>query len=113
MVVSDVLLAKDEGLRETVRRRLLHVAEVDAELRSIAKQTLELAYIVRGGYDQDVADAREDEGGQRIVDHWLVIDRDQLFRDAMGDRVQAGAGSARKNEALHETQSRQLDRVSM
>ena len=46
---------------------------------------------VGGGDDQDVPDARQHEGGQRVVDHGLVVDRQQLLGGHERERVQAGA----------------------
>ncbi len=98
---ADVLLTDDERLRETVRRRLLRVGERDAELRAVAEQALELLGVVRSRDDEDVADAREHQRRQRVVDHRLVVHRDELLGDAEGDRVQTRAGSPGKNDAAH------------
>ncbi|KFC50841.1 hypothetical protein GY12_19310 [Micrococcus luteus] len=101
VVGSDVLLAEDERLGKAVWGRLLHIGQRDAELGTVAEEALELLRVVWGGDDKDVADAREDEGGQRVVDHRLVVDGDELLRDAVGNGMQPGARAAGEDDALH------------
>ena len=50
---------------------------------------------------QHVADPGEHQGGERVVDHRLVVDRDQLLAHREGDRVQARAGAAGQDDAPH------------
>ena len=40
-------------------------------------------------------------GGQRIVDHRLVVDRQQLFAGDHGQRIEPCAGTAGENNAFH------------
>jgi hypothetical protein len=47
-----------------------------------------------------VADARQHQGAQRVVDHRLVVDRQQLLADALRDRIQPGAGAAGEDDAF-------------
>ena len=65
-------------------RGLLGVGEVDAPVAAVAQQALEQRQVVRGGDDQDVADARQHQRRQRIVDHRLVVDRQELLADHAG-----------------------------
>ncbi len=95
------LLADGEGLRQAVRRGLLGVGEVHAVARAVPEQALEVGEVRRGGDDQDVPDARQHEGGQRVVDHGLVVDRQQLLGGHERERVQARAGPAGENDAFH------------
>ena len=81
-VIADKIGADMEGLRETVGAGLYRVAQRHAEIRTIAQYAAELILILRGGDNQNVANACNHERGERIVDHWLVIDRHELFRDA-------------------------------
>ena len=100
-LAADELLADGEGLRQAVRRGLLGVGEVHAEARAVAQQALEVGQVGRRGDDQDVLDARQHERGQRVVDHGLVVDRQQLLGGHERERVQAGAGPACEDDALH------------
>ena len=95
------LLADGEGLRQAVGARLLGVGEAHAVARAIPEQALEVGQVRRRGDDQDVPDARQHEGGQRVVDHGLVVDRQQLLGGHERERVQAGAGPAGEDDAFH------------
>ena len=98
---ADEVLADGEGLRQAVRRGLLRVGEVHAVARAVPEQALEVGQVGRGGDDQDVPDARQHEGGQRVVDHGLVVDRQQLLGGHERERVQARAGPAGEDDAFH------------
>ena len=78
-LAGDELLADGEGLRQAVRRGLLGVGQVHAVARAVPEQALEVRQVGRRGDDQDVPDARQHESGQRVVDHGLVVDRQQLL----------------------------------
>ena len=95
------LLADGEGLRQAVGARLLGVGEVHAVARAVPEQALEVGEVRRRGDDQDVPDARQHEGGQRVVDHGLVVDRQQLLGGHERERVQARAGPAGEDDAFH------------
>ena len=95
------ILADGEGLRQAVGARLRGVGEVHAVARAGPEQALEVGQVGRGGDDQDVPDARQHEGGQRVVDHGLVVDRQQLLGGHERERVQAGAGPAGEDDAFH------------
>lgn len=100
-LAGDELLADGECLRQAVRRGLLGVGQVDAVARAVPEQALEVGQVGRRGDDQDVPDARQHEGGQRVVDHGLVVDRQQLLGGHERERVQAGAGPAGEDDAFH------------
>lgn len=93
--------AYDEGLRQAVGLGLLGVGERHAEVRAIPQQSLEVGEVRRGGDDQDVPYPRQHEGGERVVDHRLVIDRQQLLAGHARQRVQARARTAGEDDALH------------
>lgn len=100
-LAGDEVLADGERLREAVGARLLGVGEVHAVARAVPEQALEVGEVRRRGDDQDVPDARQHEGGQRVVDHGLVVDRQQLLGGHERERVQAGAGPAGEDDAFH------------
>ena len=93
-VVADELLAEDKGLRQTVRRRLDLILQMDAVLAAIAQQRLEAGRVGGGRDDEDVLNARQHEGGQRIVDHGFIIDWQKLFGCYHCKRIKACAGTA-------------------
>ena len=86
-LAGDELLADGEGLGQAVGARLLGVGEVDAVARAVTEQALEVGEVRRRGDDQDVPDARQHEGGQRVIDHGLVVDRQQLLGGHERERV--------------------------
>ena len=100
-LAGDEVLADGEGLREAVRARLLGVGQVHAVARAVPEQALEVGQVGRRGDDQDVPDARQHEGAKRVVDHGLVVDRQQLLGGHERERVQAGAGPAGEDDAFH------------
>ena len=100
-LAGNELLADGEGLRQAVGARLLGVGQVHAVARAVPEQALEVGQVRRRGDDQDVPDARQHEGGQRVVDHGLVVDRQQLLGGHERERVQAGAGPAGEDDAFH------------
>ena len=100
-LAGDEVLADGERLGESVRARLLGVGQVHAVARAVPEQALEVGEVRRRGDDQDVPDARQHEGGQRIVDHGLVVDRQQLLGGHERERVQARAGPAGEDDAFH------------
>jgi hypothetical protein len=82
------------GLRKAIRAGLGHIFKRDTPLAAVAQHALELFLILRRGDDCDLADVAEHQHRQRVIDHRLVIDRQQLFGDAVGDVVKTASGSA-------------------
>ena len=109
-LAGDELLADGEGLGQAVRAGLLGVGEVHAVARAVPEQALEVGEVGRRGDDQDVPDARQHEGGQRVVDHGLVVDRQQLLGGHERERVQARAGPAGEDDAFHSITSKVSER---
>ena len=100
-VVADELLADDEGLRQAVGTGLLGIFEAHTVVGSVAQQAAEARQVVRRRDDQDVADTGQHQHADGIIDHRLVVDGQQLFADAFGDRVESGAGAAGQDDAFH------------
>ena len=84
---GDEVLADGEGLRQAVGARLLCIGQVHAVARAVPEQALEVGQVGRRGDDQDVPDARQHEGAERVVDHGLVVDRQQLLGGHERERV--------------------------
>ncbi len=100
-IITDVIGAEHESLCQTVGLILRHIAEVDTELCAVAKEPMEARRVVRGGDHQDVADAGHHQRGQWVVDHRLVVHRQQLLADAHRDRMQAGARTPGQDDSAH------------
>ena len=101
VVVADEVRADDEGLGQPVRARLLGVGEREAELVAVAEQLAEVRQVGGGGDDQDLPDPGQHQHRDRVVDHRLVVDRQQLLRHRLGDRVQACPAASGQHDALH------------
>ena len=80
--------------------RLYRVLDVHAPLAAVAEQPLEEELLLRRVDDQHVADAGEHQHTERVIDHGLVVDWQQLLADAQGDRMQSRARTTRKNYPL-------------
>src|SRR5438045_9586541 len=59
-----------------------------AEIGAVAEETPEAVLLVRRGDDKDVADTRQHQRRDRVVDHRLVVDGDELIAAAASERVQ-------------------------
>ena len=92
--------ADEKRLRDAFGLGLHGVLEIDAEARSVAEEFCEARRVLRGGDDQDVANPGQHQRGQRIVDHRLVVDRQQALADRMGDGIEARARASGEDDAL-------------
>ena len=90
-----------EGLSQPVRRGLFGIGEAHPQPRAIAEQATELRQIGRRRDHQNVANARQHQHRERIIHHRLVIHRQQLLARRQRHRVQACAGAAGEQNALH------------
>ncbi len=74
--------------------------ERDTPLTAIAEQRPVGILIARRGDHQNVADLRQHQRGDRVVDHRFVVNRHELLADRNRQRVQAGTRTAGENDAL-------------
>src|SRR6184192_2499395 len=56
--------------------------------------------VLRRADDEDVADTRQHQRAERVIDHRLVVHRQQLLADRQGGRMQPRAGPAGEDDAL-------------
>ena len=54
-----------------------------------------------GRDDENVPNAGQHQGRQRVVNHGLVINRHELFADALGDRMKSRSGSTGQDDSSH------------
>ena len=100
-VIADEICPDQKRLREPVRVRLHRVGQADAELAAVAEQALETRGIVGRRDDEYVADAREHERRERVIDHGLVVHGQQLLGRDPRERVQPRAGATGEDDAFH------------
>ncbi len=99
------VLADDKRLRQAFRLWLHGELQLNAERTAVTQQPLKGRQIFRRGDHQNLSNARQHQHGERIVNHRLVIHRQQLFGYAAGDRMQPGARAAGEYDTFH-TESR-------
>jgi len=100
-VLADEVAADDEGIRHSARAVLMGIREIHTDLGAVAEQPMEQRLVLRRRDDEDVPDTREHQGGQRIIDHRLVEDRQELLRHHGGYRIEPGTRSLCQDNALH------------
>jgi len=77
------------------------IVRLNAMLAAIAEQTLKQREVVRRGDKQDRPQPRQHQRGERVVDHRLIIDGQQLFTYGRCRRVKASARPTGQNDAFH------------
>jgi hypothetical protein len=92
-----------ECLGDPLRFRLLRVRDPHPDALPVPQKIAEARNIMRGGNDENILNPRKHEGGQRMIDHRLVVNRQQLFADNSRERIEAGTGSPRENNSLVHT----------
>jgi hypothetical protein len=76
------------------------VLETDAPLLAAAEEIPEGRRVAWRGDDEEFPDPRRHQRGQRIINHRLVVYRQELFALRQRNRVQAGAGTARQDDSF-------------
>ena len=67
---------------------------------AVAQHRLDASAIDGGGDDQHVADPRQHQRAQRVVDHRLVVDRQHLLADRQCGRIEARTGPPGQDDAF-------------
>src|SRR2546430_11481409 len=88
-------------MRKADRLLLNDVIELDAPGRSITEQALIGRQMLARRDQQNVADPRKHQHRKRVVDHRLIVDREQLLVDGERRRVEPRARAAGKDDTLH------------
>jgi hypothetical protein len=103
-VVVGEMLGQAERLGDAALAFLVGVVELlEAERLPVAEQAEELARVLAARDDHDVVEPGVDERLDRVVDHRLVVDGQQvLVRDGR-ERAEARAQSAGQDDAFHLT----------
>ena len=74
---------------------------MDTELAAVAEESAEAWEVVGGGDDENLTNAGKHKNGDGVIYHRLVVDGNQLFADAFGDGVEAGAAAACQDYTFH------------
>jgi hypothetical protein len=76
---GEEFLGDDQRLGDAVGLGLHRVGERQAPLRAVAEQVPERDAVARRRDDEEFADAGAHQGCERVIDHRLVVDRQQLL----------------------------------
>ncbi len=71
----DKVSADEEGLGKAVGAGLHGVTKLDSPLASVAEQVGKAGGVLGRGDEQNLAQAGQHEGAERVIDHRLVVDR--------------------------------------
>ena len=93
------LAADDQRLRQPARVRLDGVLQPQPPLATVFEQLLKDRGVARRRDDQKYRAPRQHQRAQRIVNHRLVVDRQQLLRHRTRRWIQARAGAAGQDDA--------------
>ena len=96
----DEISGKEERLSDTFRLRLCDVLKGASPLAAVPEKFAELPAVVWRGDDGNLTDARQKENRQRIIDHRLIVDRQQLLADAEREGVKPRTGTARQQDTF-------------
>ena len=94
-----------KGLRDPLGTRLGSIAKRKPEHFSVAKQTSEQTDLIGPRNDENIANSGEHQHGNRIIDHRLVIDRQQVFVDNKRCRIKPRSVTAGEHNSLHDGDS--------
>src|SRR5437868_12265569 len=84
-----------EGLCQAIGTSLTGVGKSHAQLFTASQQGLEAGQVMWRRNNQDIPNAGQHKGSERIIDHRLVVNWQKLFRSRHRHRVQASTASSR------------------
>src|SRR5207253_3417995 len=88
---TNELTTDQECIRETSWFLLFGIRELQAPAFSVAEEFLKRRRVFRHRDDQDVPDTRQHQKRQRVINHRLVVNRQELLTRADGQRKQTRA----------------------
>ncbi|CWP75989.1 Uncharacterised protein [Neisseria meningitidis] len=101
IVVADKFFADDKCLCQAVRTGLHGITDGNAEIAAVAKQAFERGVVFRRGNHQNIADSRQHQNRQGVINHRFVVHGQELFGYAARDGVEARAAAACQYDAFH------------
>ena len=107
LAVGEVL-GQRQGVGDAAFAFLVGVVDVlQAELFAVGQQAQEIARVAAAGDDQDVLDPGVHQRLDGIVDHRLVIDRQQMLVGDFGEREQTASRTSGQHDTFHRLSSYQ------
>src|SRR5208282_2143676 len=100
VVLTDELPANEKCLGQSTGTRLHGVPDGKADLSSIPQDPLKILDIVWRGYQENLANAGKHQRREGIVNHRLVVDRQELLADGSGNRIEPRTRTTGQNDAF-------------
>ena len=110
---SEEISSDQKSLRQTIRTGLHGVLDLHAPGAAIAQQTLKTRLVMGRGDHQHLPDAGQHQGGEWVIHHGLVVDRQQLLADCPRDGVQAGTAAPRQDDSLAHSTHAGTERIRL
>src|SRR6516162_5898185 len=101
IVAADEGAPDQKGLRQSFGARLLGIGNRQAPLAAVPEKRREAGPIYGRRNNEDLADTREHQCRQRVINHRLVVYRQQLLADRQGHRIEPSTGAAGENYSFH------------
>ena len=99
--VADKPFTDNERLRQTFWPGLHRIGQVHPELTTVAQYPVKGRLVLWRGNNENVLNTRQHKYRQRVVNHGLVIDGEQLLAHAQRDGVKTRALASCKYDPLH------------
>ena len=96
------IFAQSQRVGDPAFAVLIRIVDVlEAEVFSIPEQSQEVARRVPAGNEHDLFETGAAQRFERIVDHRLVVHRQQMLVRHLGERTKSSSEAAREDDALH------------
>ena len=89
-----------EGLGQAIGAGLHRIGNRHAPAAAIAQEPFKGCLVLGGGDNQHLPNPRQHQGGEGVINHRLIKNRQQLLTHRLGDRMQAGAAASGQDDAL-------------
>lgn len=99
-MIPDEFFANQKGLGQAVRAGLHGILQVEPLLAAVSQKLSETRRTLRGADDEDVTDPCQHQCAERLVDHGLVENGQQLLADRQRGRMQTCSGTAGEDDAF-------------
>ena len=93
-------LPDEKGLGQAPRIGLLGVFQLQAPLRPVPQKTPKQGQVEGRADDQNLPHPRQHQGRERVIDHRLVVNGQELLAHDARRRIEPRAGPSGKNDSL-------------
>jgi hypothetical protein len=109
MLAISEFLAETERIRDPSFFLLIRVFEVaHTEMPAVPKHSQEVTRMGTTSHDHDLVNASLHQRLNRIIDHRLVVNRQEVLVGREGQRVEPRPESSRENDPLHDPPCRRV-----